>query len=607
MTALVLSGREYDIINFMQIIIKFIKNNWPILIVLVVGILASRTLLFQKGYFNMHDDLQMMRQLEMEKCFKDGQIPCRWVPDMGYKYGFPLFNFYPPLPYLVGQVIRTFGFAFTDTAKILFALSLIFSGLSMYVLVKEIFKSVGKPFDSWAGIISASFYIWAPYHSVDVYVRGAMNESWALIFFPLIFYFGYKLIIEKQNLNKWMIGLSLSYFGLFTSHNLMIMIFTPIFLLWSLIWLKQSKSWSRIFQLGLSGLFSLGLSAFFTLPAVFENNLTWLKSQLIGYYDYTAHFVSLSQLLISKFWGYGPSVWLEYDGMPFPAGHVHWILSLIIMALWLFSFWINRKKKKKLFSGVYLLIPFLFLIGWFAAFMTHVRSTPIYQALPFLALVQFPWRFLTLVTFAFSLLAGSVVLKTKNKIVYIFLILSVIIFNWNFFLPQGGKMGNLTDDEKFSGEAWQLQLTAGIYDYLPVTAKMAPRAPQKVLAEFMEGTGSINDESQGTDWAKFNINVETENSKVRINIFEFPNWIIKIDGHEVGEFVPEEEVWGRMWIEVPKGEHKIEAKFTNTPIRTVSNYVSLISWLGLIVYLMLQFKSGTGIRNNSRIGKTKIS
>src|SRR3972149_11191211 len=74
----------------------------PMFFVLILSILAGRHL-FTPGYFNMHDDLQMMRQLEMEKCILDGQIPCRWVPDMGYGFGFPLFNFYPPLPYLVGQ------------------------------------------------------------------------------------------------------------------------------------------------------------------------------------------------------------------------------------------------------------------------------------------------------------------------------------------------------------------------------------------------------------------------------------------------------------------------------------------------------------------------
>jgi hypothetical protein len=108
--------------------LKNLKYSWkvlrhpdflPIVIVLSFGLLASKGLI-GKGYFNMHDDLQMMRQLEMEKCFLDLQIPCRWVPDMGYGFGYPLFNFYPPLPYLVGEGIRLIGYSFVDTVKILF-------------------------------------------------------------------------------------------------------------------------------------------------------------------------------------------------------------------------------------------------------------------------------------------------------------------------------------------------------------------------------------------------------------------------------------------------------------------------------------------------------
>ena len=50
-------------------------RRYPILIAVFFAVLAGRTLIFQGGYFNMHDDLQVMRQLEMEKCIIDGQIP----------------------------------------------------------------------------------------------------------------------------------------------------------------------------------------------------------------------------------------------------------------------------------------------------------------------------------------------------------------------------------------------------------------------------------------------------------------------------------------------------------------------------------------------------
>jgi putative ABC transport system ATP-binding protein len=57
------------------------------------------------------------------------------------------------------------------------------------------------------------------------------------------------------------------------------------------------------------------------------------------------------------------------------------------------------------------------------------------------------------VTFAFSFLAGAIYLifeayfpKRSNLYVSI-LAVGVIAFNWSYFLPENGKMGNLTDEE----------------------------------------------------------------------------------------------------------------------------------------------------------------
>ena len=80
--------------------------------------------------------------------------------------------------------------------------------------------------------------MWAPYHAVDIYVRGAMNESWALVWFPAICLLTLKLIrgVKQRSLsgtklffNKYTALLSVSWFALLTSHNLMVIIFTPVY------------------------------------------------------------------------------------------------------------------------------------------------------------------------------------------------------------------------------------------------------------------------------------------------------------------------------------------------------------------------------------------
>jgi hypothetical protein len=599
----------------------------PILIVLFFGILASRTLIFQSGYFNMHDDLQMMRQLEMEKCFHDGQIPCRWVPDMGYGFGFPLFNFYPPLPYLVGEVFRAIGFSFMDTAKLTFATALILSGIFMYLFAKEFFGRIG-------GVLSAIFYLWAPYHAVDIYVRGAMNESWALVFFPLICWAAFRLIanqesgIKNQAGNfKWIILLALSYFGLFTSHNLMLMIFTPVFGIYVLIILWQKNAWKKIPSLLLGGLWALGLSAFFTFPALLENKFTQIAGQLVGYYDYSGHFVTIRQLLFSTFWGYGPSTWLEEDGMSFQIGYVHWILSLVVGLLlivrivllvgqelriknkqsldfqsqelrWGSSLFQQLKKDPFILTSLFFL-----LVGWFSGFMTHSRSTPLWGNIKQIAYLQFPWRFLTLIIFTFSFMIGAIPgiiadfkshhgwfaklsLTIPQILIASLLSLIAITYSWTYFLPQTGHMGNLTDSEKFSGKAWDLQQTAGIYDYLPATAKTAPKAPQTSIAEVMEGDASLSGLDQGTYWGLFSAKVEDENAVVRIGMFDFPGMQVQIDGKQVDHYIPDTEEWGRMYVDVPQGEHKVYVQLLNTPVRTVSNIISFVCWgilIGLVV------------------------
>lgn len=558
------------------------KKWWPLLIVIAFGILAGKGLI-GSGYFNMHDDLQMMRQLEMEKCFLDLQIPCRWVQDMGNGFGFPLFNFYPPLPYLVGELVRVFGVSFVDTAKLLFIFSFVASGVTMYFFAKSFFGRFG-------GVVSSVFYVWAPYHAVDVYVRGAMNEAWALIFFPLILLFSYKLITGREKTFGFMIGLSLSFFGLLTSHNLMAMIFAPVFAGWCLLWLIKTSSWKVLPRLIFSGLFALGLAAFFTLPVVFEQKLVQADSLTRDYYEYVAHFATTSQILFSRFWGYGSSIWGDKDGMSFQIGHLHWLLSVLIGGLI-----VSKLVKTRKLDGTLLAVGYLLAVGWFAAFMIHNKSTPIWQLIPPLAYVQFPWRFLSLVILCFSFAAGWLTLFLPKKItkwMLSLLAVGLIALNWNYFLPKDGHLGALTDKEKFSGAAWELQQGAGILDYLPDSAVTAPKEPQQKegLTEVMRGAAKVTNPYEKSNFASFDINVIDEKSQVRVGILKFEGWRAYVDGVEIPTFVPKEEVWGRTWVEVPKDMHKVSFRFTNTPIRTIGNIISIISWVALPVFILWRKK-----------------
>ena len=92
-----------------------------IIILFFVSLVVGWQLL-RPGFYAMHDDLQVMRLFEMNRCFENGQIPCRWAPDLGQNYGQPLFNYYSAFPYYLGEAVHLVGFSFINTVKLLFLL-----------------------------------------------------------------------------------------------------------------------------------------------------------------------------------------------------------------------------------------------------------------------------------------------------------------------------------------------------------------------------------------------------------------------------------------------------------------------------------------------------
>ncbi len=559
-----------------------------VILVLIAAGLASRWL-FKPGYFNMHDDLQVMRQLQMEKCWQDGQLPCRWVPDMGFGFGYPLFNFYPPLPFYVGQAFRALGLSFINTAKVLFGLQFFLSGITMFVLANSLWGV-------WGGLLSSIFYIWAPYHSTDVFVRGALNEAWAFIWFPLILWSAKKLVEssvqERRNSRSWsgyLIWLAFSFSMLLLTHNIMVLIFVPVLLAWVVYWWYKYDSfpWNKPKLFGqyvLAALWALGLAAFFTLPMFLEKRFTHIQSMFSGYFNWRAHFVSLHQLFISRFWGWGPSVWKQADGMAFPIGHVHWLIALIVTGYILITWLVRRlgNEKAKIKVKYPLMLLGLFGFGLVYAFLMHEKSTFIWLKVTFLQLAQFPWRLLAGVVLFTSIIAGAVYKIWPKKWLVWLLIVGVIAWNWTFFRPDN--VGPLTDEEKLSGIAWEMQQTSGINDYLPKAAKWAPISAPEVEYEFFEGEVSDVNTAKGSNWYYWQGTVKEE-GRLRINIFNFPGWKAWIDDQPAEVFYREEDELGRNQVYLTEGEHEVYFQFTDTPIRKWSNLISLLSWFSLLIII----------------------
>ena len=448
---------------------SFLKRHIGILIVLFLSFWAVRPL-FAPGFFPMHDDTQVARVFEMGKMLSRGIFPVRWVPDLGYGYGYPIFNFYAPLAYYVGGILTLVGFDALIATKLMMGIGILLSGVFMYLLAREFW---GEP----GGIISGLFYVYAPYHALDIYVRGDVAEFWAYAFVPLIFLGFYKVFysspsrsrfatprrwqvfdldsfeVDVGSVWKWITVGSFGYAAVILSHNLTAMMVTPllaiVILLYYYIGYKKNKLFIIHYSLFII-LLGLATSAFYWIPALLEMKYTNVLSQIGGGADFRDHFVCIQQLWSSP-WGFGGSAPGCIDGLSFKIGKLH-ILLAALTACFLILTQLFRKKGtlKQVQHDTKISVWFSIFGLLISIFLMLEISKPIWQTIPQMAFFQYPWRFLLLASFFSSLLSGAIVwlltiylggvLRLPPRWVtatsFVILIFWVIYFNSKFFQPQ---------------------------------------------------------------------------------------------------------------------------------------------------------------------------
>ena len=457
---------------------NILKKTLPFFLIVILSYWAVKPLLVD-GYFPVHDATQIERVYEMAKALKEGQFPVRWVADLGYGYGYPIFNFYSPLPYYVGAFLNLIGFNLLIATKGMFFLGIILSGFFMYLLAKEFWGKVG-------GLISALFYIYAPYHALDIYVRGAVGEFWAIAFLPLTFYGLYR--VKKDSKWQSVFTGALGIAGVILSHNITALILFPILLALIVYWaigLGSDKKINQAIPIIFSLSLGLGLSAFFWLPAITEANYTNVSSQIGGGADFRNHFIFLDQLWDSP-WGFGGSAG-RLSGISFKIGKIHLLVSLAVLIIALFK-WIKRKiVKKEIFAATLLLV--------IAVFFSIDLSKPIWEKIEPMSYIQYPWRFLIFMIFPTSFLAGGILLlfnrMTVRLAVSAILLLFLIFFNIKYFSPKefvAVKESDFTSEDNLK---WKVSKISD--EYLPPNFPI-PKDPRDVVnqkIELSESEGSI--------------------------------------------------------------------------------------------------------------------
>lgn len=587
-------------------------NKLKVLLLILIISIPSFISLLNNNFFPMHDDQHIARLFLLDQGLRQGSIYPRWVDILGFNLGYPLFNFYPPLIYYVGETFHILGFSLIWSVKLTFIAGFFFGALGMFLLSKKIT-------DTWAAFLSTVLYTYFSYHAVLIYVRGALAEFFAMAVLPYVFLAIITLAKKTSLKNSIFLGISLAI--LILTHPLIAvpsLFYIGALFIFYIIIVKDKLKFFTHFLLG--GIAGLSLSAFFWLPSMIERKFTLVDNILTKELaSFKIHYIFPSQFIYSP-WGFGASLQGPVDGMSFQLGKIHGGLVIISVILSFAYFTSLRAKRSNLDKGIATSSPiprndglkyfFFFLILFlFSLFMTTEYSGFVWNNVKYLWYLQFPWRFLTFTGIFMSIVGGYVIYFLKESIsqnklfvigVTLLVSIGVIGTYQKYFKPSRYILTTDKQLTSFEEIAWRVSRTS--FEFIPKEVKTTKSDLNTTIPvidknhivtssyEITEGYADIKQVENKFEKKSFTITASTP-VKFRLNTYNFPGWKAYIDGQSTS--VNESDDYKRINIKIPAGNHALLFKFENTLVRTIAN---ALSWLSAGVFVIILIQNVTMLR-----------
>ena len=256
----------------------------------------------------------------------------------------------------------------------------------------------------------------------------------------------------------------------------------------------------------------------------------------------------------------------------------------------------KRRNLKKLLlnSTLFFSLTFL-LIG--SLFMNLYRSKIVWDVIPLMKFIQFPWRFMGVSIIFVSLVIGFGVTLLNKKNAWIFTILAFlfILINTIYFKPEKF----ITDNDQFyytDKTLIQTQMSQILPDYIPNQIDVAEvrKIPfdsrLAVNSNWIHAIGE-NELKGHEKLIKTNF---TQPTQLDFKVASYPGWKLEVDGQVVDWTTSQ---LGNITYQVPAGNYLLGLYFGSTSVRLLSD---LISGLSLVVFLYIVIEPKTKLIQNTK-------
>jgi hypothetical protein len=492
-----------------------------------------------------------------------GDLYPAWMPNENKGYGGIGMRFYPPVGYYALALGKMLTGTWFWAACLVFWFWLALSGVGAYLWSRE-------RFSPGASLIGGTVFVIAPYHINEIYNAFNYAEFAAVAFLPFCFLFVDRLTRQGKLFN--FAGLAVAY-ALLVLSNLPVAVMGTVALgVYSLASLPRRDLIFSALKLGGSFLFGLALSVFYWLKVVTE--MAWLNHSSESYssgsvhYDYRINFLlQLKYLIIFD----DRDMWFANMVLGFtllmtiPLGAVYW--------------WSTRSFAEKRLNRVWITLLF-------SVFMATYLSIPVWDSSSLLQKVQFPWRWLSVISLAGIPLAAAgwdYVLQwlKDTRRPYALLVIGALLFGMNFTIFQVARAAFFFPRGEFEALVNTLADVPQNCDcWLPIWAKPeAMDKPEKVSANGRE----VRDLKWDRKERNFTV-AAGEPAKVRLATFYYPLWRATVNGKPVPA-APAAD--GALTFDAPAEEAKVNVRFyESTPVRYAQT-ISLICWGMLLSFALI--------------------
>jgi hypothetical protein len=552
-----------------------LSMNYRALALVALVAIAVVSPMFFFGDVSGHDfQFHIASWVEVAGQWHQGIVYPRWAEWANWGYGEPRFIFYPPASWLLGAALGSvLPWAAAPIAYIW--LALLIGGMGMWRLARDHLS----PNEAAA---AAVFFAMNPYNLALVYYRSDFAELLAAALFPLLLLGVFR--IAREGWSRVPL-LAFVFAGVWLANAPAAVIATYSVALLLLATSFAQRSVRPLIAGGTAMAAGFVLAAFYIVPAAWEQR--WVQ---IG--EAVTRDLSPQNNFIFTHTGDPEFILFNWKISAMACGG---ILVAAILAVF-----VARRRKEFPLAWWALLA-----LGASSVFMMFWPSRLLWQFLPKLGFVQFPWRWLSALAVVFAFFSAAAFgTQSKRWILWVVLVValsgtaSAIASNTWWDSDDAISIADwIHSGLGYEGTDEYAPLGCARYELpgISADAEQPPDEPIPFTAKYDSASGAIAPASdlrfRVEQWTAEHRVLRTSSArpeKLVLRLLSYPAWGATIDNHAVQiAAVPHT---GEILIPLPAGTHRVNVQFQRTADRRAGDALSAATALLLALWLFLSLR-----------------